>query len=325
MCLYPKLIKNPKYRPNKKNKGVIPVCTDERTKLIPVGCGRCMECMKQKKRNWQVRLLEEIKTDKSGKFVTLTFNDESLIELNNYVKCDIDDIRENEVATLAVRRFLERWRKDNKISVKHWLITELGHIGSERIHLHGIIFTNYNDDYIAKLWKYGNIYVGNYVNERTINYIIKYVNKMDIEHKGYIPKILCSKGIGSNYIKTYNSQLNKFNYKETKEYYRTRSGHKIAMPTYWRNKIYTDKEREKLWLNKLDENIRYVNGEMINGNHEQGYFNMLYRARKLNKQLGYGDDSLEWDKQEYIKKLNHLKYVNKIAELKKNDIHSQDK
>ena len=71
MCLYPKLIKNKKYTKTKKNGGIIPPISDERTLYVPIGCGKCIECMKQKKRNWQVRLLEEIKTDRTGKFVTL--------------------------------------------------------------------------------------------------------------------------------------------------------------------------------------------------------------------------------------------------------------
>ena len=36
MCLYPKLINNPKYRKTIKNGGIIPECRDERVKLIPV-------------------------------------------------------------------------------------------------------------------------------------------------------------------------------------------------------------------------------------------------------------------------------------------------
>ena len=145
---------------------------------MPIGCGKCIECMKQKKRNWQVRLLEEIKHDKSGKFVTLTFSEEALECLNKDVVIKtMDSIIENEMATLAVRRFLERWRKKHKKSVKHWLITELGHNGTERIHLHGIIFTNEIED-IKNIWKYGHIWIGEYVNEKTINYIVKYCNKL---------------------------------------------------------------------------------------------------------------------------------------------------
>ena len=59
MCLYPRLIKNPKYKKNKKNGGVIPAFLDERVLAVPIGCGECIECRKQKRRNWQVRLLEE--------------------------------------------------------------------------------------------------------------------------------------------------------------------------------------------------------------------------------------------------------------------------
>ena len=60
MCLYPKMIKNPKYLPNKKNNNNPPEITDERVKWVPVGCGNCMECRKQKKREWQIRILSRV-------------------------------------------------------------------------------------------------------------------------------------------------------------------------------------------------------------------------------------------------------------------------
>ena len=102
------------------------------------GCGNCMECRKQKKREWQIRMNEEIKNDRTGKFITLTFSNEELQKLIQETGIQ----ESNAVATIAVRRFLERWRKKYKKSVKHFLITELGHNGTERIHLHGILFTN---------------------------------------------------------------------------------------------------------------------------------------------------------------------------------------
>ena len=76
MCLYPRLIKNPKYKKNKKNGGVIPAFLDERVLAVPIGCEECIECRKQKRRNWQVRLLEEVKERTDGIFVTLTFSNE---------------------------------------------------------------------------------------------------------------------------------------------------------------------------------------------------------------------------------------------------------
>ena len=118
------MIKNPKYLPNKKNKNNPPEITDERVKWVPVGCGNCMECREQKKREWQIRMNEEIKHDRTGKFITLTFSNEELDKLIQETGIQ----ESNAVATIAVRRFLERWRKKYKKSVKHFLITELGHL-----------------------------------------------------------------------------------------------------------------------------------------------------------------------------------------------------
>ena len=35
------------------------------------------------------------------------------------------------------------------------------------------------------------------------------------------------------------------------------------MPIYYRNKIYSEEEREKLWIQKLNSNTRYILGEKI--------------------------------------------------------------
>ena len=53
MCLYPKLINNPKYRANKKNGGDIPAVSDNRVLQVPIGCGNCIECRMQKKRQFK--------------------------------------------------------------------------------------------------------------------------------------------------------------------------------------------------------------------------------------------------------------------------------
>ena len=78
MCLFPKLIRNRKYVPNKKNRGNVPTAIDSRVKAVPVGCGNCIECRRQKTREWQVRLHEEIRHNRTGKFVTMTFSEEAL-------------------------------------------------------------------------------------------------------------------------------------------------------------------------------------------------------------------------------------------------------
>ena len=248
MCLYPTLRKNPRYKKTKKNGGIIPAVWDTRALYVPTGCGQCMECKNQKAREWQVRLLEDIKTNKNGKFITLTFSNESITEISKkinlirtkskwktyrdkngkertrwkYTEKEIEKqaagyTRDNAIATYAIRHFLESWRKKNGKSLRHWLVTELGHQGTENIHLHGIVWTD-EIERIRHTWKYGFSWTGkeingkihNYVNQRTVNYSVKYVNKMDLDHLYYNPIILTSAGIGADYIKTLNAHLNRF-------------------------------------------------------------------------------------------------------------------
>jgi len=327
MCLYPKLIRNKKYTSNKKNGGVIPAVSDIRVLTVAVGCGKCMECMKQKAREWQVRLLEEVRNNKTGKFVTMTFSNESIKELTEEIKGLEGYNLDNQIATLAVRRFLERYRKKYKKSIRHWLVTELGHNGTENIHLHGILFTDTDLKEIEKIWKYGFMWKGyedrsgqttNYVGEKTVNYITKYINKVDEKHKEYKSKVLCSPGIGSAYMERPDSKLHTFKNKETIETYRTRSGHKMALPKYYRNKIYSDEEREKLWLNLLDKEERWVCGEKIDiSKNDKDYMKALYWHRARNKQLGYGDDSKNWNQKLYEntrRKLLQKQRINAVQE-----------
>ena len=112
--------------------------------------------------------------------------------------------------------YTERWRKKYKKAQRHWFITELGHKNSERIHLHGIIWNTTNTSRkefkkdIAEKWQYGNVYIGEYVNEKTINYITKYITKLDNFHKGYKQKITTSKKIGQTYINSEEAKRNQY-------------------------------------------------------------------------------------------------------------------
>lgn len=308
MCLFPKLITNKKYTKTKKNGGVIPPILDSRVTKVPVGCGKCMECRKQKSSEWQVRLSYEVNKHRNGKFITLTFNDQSITELGNLFPNLEGYPLDNKIATIAVRRFLERWRKKFKTSVKHWFITELGHRGTENLHIHGIIWTDVHADTVQKLWNYGFIWKGYeteekingwskklYVNQATVNYITKYINKQDAKHKNYIPKILVSNGIGSGYDLSYNGRNNQYKGDTTNETYRVANGKKVSLPRYYRNKIYTDEEKEKLWLQKLDSNKRWIMGIEVDGNNNKAYHSLWKEAVKRNKQLGYGDDTKNSD------------------------------
>lgn len=339
MCLYPKYIKNPKYLPNIKNGGNPPELKDKRVALIPVGCQKCMECTKQRANGWRTRLLEEIKQHKPNQihFITLTFSNESITELSKEIpEHEKGYERDNAIATLGMRRFLERWRAKYGTSIKHWFITELGHNGTENIHLHGIMIvpqhttTIHGKKYdttqqeIAKVWKYGYVWKGSYVNETTVNYVIKYCTKMDATHLYYKPKVLSSKGIGRHYINSVNAKLTKYKpNNQTREHYITRQGFKIGMPTYYRNHLYTEEEREKLWIEKLEKKERWVDGSRVSIAYgDQTYYKVLQQARLKNQRLGYGNDEKDWDRQQYEQQRREYLHAERTRKHRQDDIPS---
>jgi hypothetical protein len=326
MCLYPRIIQNGKYKPNKKNGGVVPAIHDIRVMAVPVGCGQCIECRKQKQREWQVRLLEDVRTNKNGKFVTLTFSNENITKLYNDKKLtglksyDLD----NGAATLAIRLWLERWRKKYKKSLRHWLVTELGHEGTENIHIHGIVWTD-EIEAIETTWQYGWVWKGreiakgiydNYVNEKTVNYIVKYISKIDFQHRYYKSVIRTSAGIGGNYIQRLDAERNKYKEGETRQYYQNREGYKLALPIYWKNKIYSDEEREKLWIEKLDKQTRYVLGREIDiSEGDEKYYEALEEARQKNRRLGYGTSEKDWSREKYEEQRRIMKQEQRKANI----------
>ncbi len=313
MCLYPRLIRNPKYKENKKNGGVIPSVSDVRLLMLPIGCNNCMQCMKQKSREWQQRIIEDIKEHTNGKFVTLTFSNQNYRKLYEEVKLE-GYKADNQIATLAVRRFLERWRKKYKKSVRHWLVTELGHNGTENIHLHGIIWTDNPED-IEKIWKYGYVWKGNnkngkienYVNAKTASYITKYMTKIDTKHKYYKSIVLCSSGIGGNYAER------KIKIKEIKDHYKFESGQKSSLNLYWRNKLFSEEEREKLWIEKLDKGERYVGNKKFKNNDIEAILEEIKYQQTINKELGYGNSKKDWIEYEYEQQARALMQIKRIS------------
>lgn len=302
MCLYTKYILNPKYKPSKKNGYNPPVCTDERLRYVPIQCGRCIECRKKKKREWYIRLSEEIKNDNQCTFITLTFNDASLKKLAKALlnRSAQNDTEENEVATKAVRMWLERIRAETKRSIKHWLITEKGE-DFARIHLHGIIWGN---PWVLEKWDYGYVAKGQWVNEQTINYITKYVTKVNPKCPNFIGKILCSKGLGRNYIDK--NKGKRYKGAETDETYRSRKGIQFALPEYYRRNIFSDEERENLWINAQERGYRYICGEKVSTEDLEEWDNLTKYYQNRAKRL-YGENEDDWEKDKQKKRLERMR------------------
>ena len=109
-----------------------------------------------------------------------------------------DGSQDNEIITKIQRLFLERIRKEKGYSIKHWCVTEKGHTNTRRVHIHGLYYATHGETkwQLTKLlyenWIDGYKYYGSYVNEKTINYVSKYMTKKDEDNPDYTSIVLCN-------------------------------------------------------------------------------------------------------------------------------------
>ena len=76
------------------------------------------------------------------------------------------------------------------------------------------------------------------------------------------------------------------------------------MPIYYRNKFYTEEERELLWREKIDKHRIYVNGiqcDKIDTEEGRKNYEKIIRAQQEdNEALGYGNNSIEWKSKKHL-------------------------
>lgn len=137
------------------------------------------------------------------------------------------------------------------------------------------------------------------------------LQKLDHDHLEFKPVILCSAGIGKAFTESYAAkETYKYRPHESKEYYLLNDGHKVALPIYYRNKFYTQKERDEMWTDRLDKNEIYVNGIRIrNLNTDEGYKNYiatLKTQQEWQNKIGYSDPSIEWNANRYTHEWKEL-------------------
>lgn len=332
MCLYPLRIVNKKYTVTEKNGGVIPTppiigtdangdpIYDERVLFVNVPCGKCIECRKKKARNWAIRLNEELPQYQYKYMVTLTFTDKAMSEIIGKVP-NIDD--DNTLPTYGIRHMLERWRKDHKKSLRHFFITELGHEGTERIHAHGIIFSDEPLEFKEierkkggimaewQYWKYGHVFVGDYVNERTINYITKYITKIDSDHPTFEGLVLCSPGMGKAFKESGIAKLYKYTPGQSKLTYALKNGLKMPLPTYYKNYFYNEEERELIWRETMDKEVTFINGLKFANRTYNDLDGVIRTQQEYNLFLGYGDNSIKWKKGKWARNIHRIKMEEK--------------
>lgn len=142
-----------------------------KTELHP--CGKCPGCLSARSSDWAVRLGHELKLHNEASFITLTFEDDGVIDVDKET-CQL---------------FLKRLRKALQPKrIRYYLVSEYGERKS-RPHYHGIIFGHdfskdwgstevrkglYTSPLLERAWGLGHVSTGS-VTDASIRYVSNYV------------------------------------------------------------------------------------------------------------------------------------------------------
>ena len=139
--------------------------------------------------------------------------------------------------------------------------------------------------------------------------------KVDVKHKTFKQIVLASKGIGSGYFDRLDYLWQKQNYRKIDvAVYTFRNGTKMAMPKYYKNKLFTDKEREKMWINNLNRGLLWIYGEKVRADDWKTIDNLREYWQRFGREV-MGDDPIAWNAMKERRK--EEKQRKAIAEAKK--------
>lgn len=148
-----------------------------------------------------------------------------------------------------VQNFFKRLRKahPDEVRIKYFCAAEYGG-RTNRPHYHLIMF-NTDVSLIQDAWGMGHIHYGK-VSAASVGYTLKYISKGQQvpAHKNddREPEFrLMSKRLGANYLSDNMVKWHKADL-ENRMYCNLEDGKKISMPRYYKDKIYTDLERQRV-------------------------------------------------------------------------------
>lgn len=210
---------------------------------VPVPCGRCPPCKLRRVNSWVFRLMQEERVSLSSHFVTLTYDTRFVpISDNGFMTLKKSDFQ----------LYMKRLRKlcPNSI-LKYYAVGEYGSQNS-RPHYHAIIFNVPNVSFIADAWavdgnSIGAVHVGKCTGD-SVAYTMKYIDKpgrIPVHSRDdRIPEFpLMSKGLGASYL---TDSVISYHQSDLARLFLTKpGGHKIALPRYYRERIYSPVDLKK--------------------------------------------------------------------------------
>jgi len=214
-----------------------------RTKLDPgrdggtfvVPCGKCAFCLVNKRSQWMFRIHHEMRTQNyPGYFLTVTYNEK-------YVK------RVPGVGLSLRFRDIQLWLKQirkAKYYAKYICVGEYG-TKTHRPHYHLLIWTDCPPEKMERIWFRGSIDFGQ-ITMASAMYTLKYIIQPKQREENGLEKTRAqfSRGLGLEYL---NKSV--YNYHtsdpENPVLFSIIDGRKVALPRYYKNKIFTKQQLHK--------------------------------------------------------------------------------
>lgn len=241
---------------------------------INVPCGKCPPCKIRRVNEWVFRIMwEEENNSTSSHFITLTYDTQHVpLTPNGFMSLRKRDLQ----------LFFKRLRKlCPDFVLKYYACGEYGS-KTQRPHYHAVILNVPDSDMFVKAWsldgvQLGMVDVGTCTGD-SVAYCMKYLDKQsgtiksmrharDDREKEFP---LMSKGIGKGYVDSAATQMyHKFDL--SRNYVTKRGGYKVAMPRYYRMKMFDEFELEasrdiiNINIQEKEKKDRYLFGESKKG------------------------------------------------------------
>lgn len=221
-----------------------------------VPCGKCAFCLTNKRSAWMFRVHHEMRTQEhKGYFLTLTYDERHVRR--------VGAMRQLSLRFRDIQLFLKRIRKA-KYYAKYICV---GEYGSEtlRPHYHMLLWTDAPVDFLESNWKssidntpMGSIHFGK-LTVASAMYTLKYIIQPKVVQSENDPRektrAQFSKGLGLSYLTNEVYHWHTHDYSDP-EMFSVVNGSKVALPRYYKNKIFTASQMFKQQQKFKWESIR---------------------------------------------------------------------
>lgn len=243
-CAFPFQIPNKHYKPYSA-----PFFSSTIRPYIEVPCGWCLNCRVDKRNYLEECCNFEYKNFGCGTFLTLTYDDNHIIDLITKDKngSPVASLKRDHARNFvkSIRNWIRNHSFSNKYCNKNFKVLYVGEYGSkgtvfDRPHFHFLVF-GLDFDYCKKLfqkfWQYGFIY-SLPILKGGIRYVLKYIDKQQhskvaqaLYDDNNIERPFCFHSLG----------LGKENFIQQKQYilehnfcFKGKNNKDIPLPRYWR-------------------------------------------------------------------------------------------